>query len=157
MKWVDIDFNRAVWTMPETKTGKHEVPLTAEAAKVLKSRLDNRNGSDYVFPGRHGKEHLKDPMRQWRDILKNAGIENLRIHDLRRSLGSWQAATGASLSIIGKTLGHSRPETTAIYSRLEMQPVRAAMESATAAILLAAKPRKQRKAAGNVKSRCSGQ
>jgi integrase len=82
-------------------------------------------------------------MRQWRDILKAAGIENLRIHDLRRTMGSWQAATGASLPIIGKGLGHSRPETTAIYSRIDIEPVRAAMGTAATAMLAASKPAKK--------------
>ena len=78
-------------------------------------------------------------MRQWREILKRADIEDLRIHDLRRSLGSWQTITGASLQVVGKTLGHSRPETTAIYSRLSDNPVREAMQTATAAMLAEAK------------------
>jgi integrase len=147
MKWADVNLERGSWAIPQTKTGRHEVPLTVEAVKVLKQRHKARGDSEYVFPGRHERGHLQDPMRQWREILKRAGIENLRLHDLRRSLGSWQAATGASLSIIGKTLGHSRPETTAIYGRLESSPVRAAMETATAAILAAAvsKPAKKRK------------
>lgn len=146
MRWVDIDFDRAEWNLPQTKTGSHKVPLTAEAIKVLKRRRESKGDGEFVFPGRHGHGFLTDPMRQWRGILKRAGIDNLRIHDLRRSLGSWEAATGASLNIIGKTLGHSRPETTAIYSRLETAPVRAAMEAATSAILLAAQPKRRRRA-----------
>jgi len=140
MKWADVNLETGVWSIPETKTGRHTVPLTGAALDVLKHRHKERGEAEYVFPGLHGRGHLTDPMRQWREILKRAGIENLRIHDLRRSLGSWQAATGASLNIIGKTLGHSRPETTAIYGRLELSPVRAAMETATAAILAAAEP-----------------
>jgi integrase len=65
-------------------------------------------------------------------------LANLRIHDLRRSLGSWQALTGASLQIIGKSLGHTRPETTQIYSRLTLDPVRESVEKATEAIRVAA-------------------
>lgn len=137
MKWSDVNLERGSWAIPQTKTGRHEVPLTVEAVKVLKQRLEDRGDSEYVFPGRHERGHLQDPMRQWREILKRAGIENLRLHDLRRSLGSWEAATGASLQVIGRTLGHTRPETTQIYSRLEQAPVRAAMETATAAILAA--------------------
>lgn len=142
MKWADIDFQAAMWNIPATKTGKHSVPLTAEALKILKARKASGGDSEYVFPGRHGHGHLQDPMRQWREILARAGIADLHIHDLRRSMGSWQATTGASLTVIGKTLGHTRPETTAIYSRLETSPVRTAMETATAAILAAAKPTK---------------
>jgi integrase len=65
-------------------------------------------------------------------------IPDLRIHDLRRTLGSWQAKTGASLAIIGKSLNHKNHATTAIYARLDIDPVRASMERATAAMLTAA-------------------
>ena len=65
-------------------------------------------------------------------------ITDVRIHDLRRTLGSWQARTGASLSIIGKSLSHKSVQTTAIYSRLDIDPVRASVERATSAMLVAA-------------------
>jgi len=65
-------------------------------------------------------------------------IPDLRIHDLRRTLGSWQAKTGASLAIIGKSLNHKNMATTAIYARLDIDPVRESMARATSAMLLAA-------------------
>ena len=52
-------------------------------------------------------------------------------------MGSWQAATGASLSIIGKSLGHLNQGTTAIYARLDLDPVRQAVDKAAAAMLAA--------------------
>lgn len=140
MRWEDINLERGIWTLPKTKTGKHEVPLTIEALEVLRRRhKEAAEDAVYVFPGRHGSGHLTDPMRQWREILKRAGIKDLRIHDLRRSLGSWQAITGASLPIIGKSLGHRRAETTTIYARLSDDPVRASMTTATAAMMAAAR------------------
>ena len=68
-------------------------------------------------------------------LLKRAEITDLHIHDLRRTLGSWQAATGASLLVIGRTLAHTNPSTTAIYARLNLDPVRKAIETATRAML----------------------
>jgi integrase len=65
-------------------------------------------------------------------------IHDLRIHDLRRSLGSWQAKTGASLAIIGKSLSHKTAQATAIYARLDLDPVRESVERATSAMLAAA-------------------
>jgi integrase len=65
-------------------------------------------------------------------------MPDLRIHDLRRTLGSWQAKTGASLAIIGKSLNHKNVATTAIYARLDLDPVRASVNTATAAIMQAA-------------------
>lgn len=71
--------------------------------------------------------------------LKRAGIAGLRIYDLRRSLGSWQAKTGASLAIIGKSLGHKTASATMSYARPDQDPVRATMERATTEILKAGK------------------
>lgn len=140
MRWENVDLQRGVWFLPKTKTGRHEVPLTVEAIEVLKRRKDANGDSEFVLPGHHGREHLRDPMTGWRAILERAGIDDLRIHDLRRSLGSWQAITGASLPVIGKTLGHSQPSTTAVYSRLSDDPVRSAMGTATATMMKLAKP-----------------
>jgi integrase len=64
-------------------------------------------------------------------------IDDLRIHDLRRTLGSWQAKQGASLAIIGKSLNHKSQQATAIYARLDLDPVRTSVNNATAAMLQA--------------------
>lgn len=65
-------------------------------------------------------------------------MTDLRIHDLRRTLGSWQAKTGASLPIIGRSLNHKSQQATAIYARLDLDPVRESIQTATAAMLDAA-------------------
>jgi integrase len=67
-----------------------------------------------------------------------ARLAELRLHDLRRSLGSWQAILGASLPIVGRSLGHKSPSATAIYARLDIDPVRESVERATSAMLVAA-------------------
>lgn len=143
MRWEDIDFTGTRWRIPETKSGQVVVvPLVPLAVETLRKLQELGDGSEWVFPAvRHGKRGLPflvDPMPAWRRLCKRAGLENLRIHDLRRSLGSWQALTGASLPVIGKSLGHTRPETTAIYSRLTLDPVRESVERATEAIRVAA-------------------
>lgn len=106
---------------------------------ILKSRQASENPSPFVFPSSTSASgHLEEPKRGWQRIIERANIKDLRIHDLRRSLGSWQASTGASLSIIGKSLGHKNVATTAIYARLNLDPVRESVETATAAMLEAA-------------------
>lgn len=141
MRWDDLTLSkqRNEWRIPKTKSGRpHSLPLTLEAVKILKRRLnDAGENAVYVFPGEGKKGHLREPKKAWKRVLKAAGIKDLRIHDLRRTLGSWQVATGASLAIVGRTLAHSNPSTTAIYARLNLDPVRAAMETATKAMLLA--------------------
>jgi integrase len=141
MRWEQVNLNTNIWIIPQTKNGEpHTVPLVEMAIEILKQRKKNQiNGNPWVFPGNSRAGHMVDPKKAWARILKRANIENLRIHDLRRSLGSWQATTGASLSIIGKTLAHKNVNTTAIYARLNIDPVRDAMQRATQAMLEAAK------------------
>ncbi|HPF34066.1 MAG TPA: tyrosine-type recombinase/integrase [Candidatus Krumholzibacteria bacterium] len=136
MRWDQLNLEAGTWRIPDTKSGdSHTVPLVTSALAVLRSRLPDARKSPWVFPGPGRTGHLVESRAAWVRILKRAGIEDLRIHDLRRTMGSWQAATGASLPIIGKTLAHKTPTTTMIYSRLDIDPVREAMEKATAAIL----------------------
>jgi integrase len=91
------------------------------------------------FPALTGKTgHLVEPKKAWKRLLDRAGLSNLRIHDLRRTLGSWQAKTGASLLVIGKSLNHKSTQSTAIYARLDLEPVRESINLATTAMLNAA-------------------
>lgn len=139
MRWDDIDMVGRMWRIPMTKNGRPQyVPLEDEEIAILERRKEA--GGEWVFPGRGTKGHLVDPKKAWRRILKRANAErakrneppltDLRIHDLRRTLGSFMADTGASLQIIGKTLGHTNQATTAIYARLSLDPVRQAKRAA---------------------------
>lgn len=110
---------------------------TEEAVILLQQRKETAT-SEFVFPGTGRTGHITEPKSGWRRIRERAGIANLRPHDLRRTLGSWQARTGASLAIIGKSLNHKSPQATAIYARLDLDPVRASVEKATKAMLEAA-------------------
>lgn len=137
MQWSQISFDRAEWRIPTTKNGEPQtVTLTAEAMEIL--RLRQGNGSVWVFPGTGETGHIVEPKKGWRRVLNRAGIADLRIHDLRRTLGSWQAKTGASLAIVGKSLNHKSHSTTAIYARLDLDPVRESVDRATGAMLAAA-------------------
>ena len=140
MRWEDVSFYRAEWRIEETKNGTPQtVTLSPEAMEVLKNRkLEEK--SVFVFPSERSSAsgHLQNPKKAWKRVLDRAGLSNLRIHDLRRTLGSWQAKQGASLAIIGKSLNHKNPSTTAIYARLDLDPVRDSVNSATSAMLVAA-------------------
>lgn len=134
MRWDQINLEVGLWIIPKTKNGSsHTIPVVQQALEILKNRYENKI-SEWVFPSNSKSGHLEDPKKAWRRILKRAKINDLRIHDLRRSLGSWQASTGASLAIIGKTLAHRNVSTTAIYARLNIDPVRDAMNKATQAM-----------------------
>jgi len=137
MRFADVDLARAVWTIrsSDSKNGKPVyVPLVPEALEVIRSRLFAAGDREYVFPGRHGKGYLTDPKRPLAVVFKAAGFTDVRLHDLRRTFGSWQAANGSSELLIGKSLGHSNTAATKVYARLTLGPVRASVERATNAM-----------------------
>jgi integrase len=108
-----------------------------QAIEILNDRRAKTN-SEWVFPSDGSASgHLADPKKAWQRILARAEIKDLRIHDLRRSLGSWQASTGASGYVIGKSLGHKSQQATQIYARLNLDPVRESVERATQAMMAA--------------------
>jgi integrase len=140
MRWADLDLHNALWTVPGevSKNGSAmAIPLTAIAIDILQARAGVSN--TWVFPAKSVSGHMVDPKKAWKAVLATAGLEDLRIHDLRRSLGSWAAIHGASLAIIGAALGHKSTDATRIYARLTMDPVREAMEKATNAMMAAVK------------------
>lgn len=138
MRKSEVDLDEGVWWLPMTKNGTSQnVTLSPEAVAVLRKIVDATD-SEFVFPGTGKTGHLVEPKKAWARILKKAELDDLRIHDLRRTLGSWQAKTGASLTIIGKSLNHKTHQATAIYARLDLDPVRASVNTATAAMLQAA-------------------
>jgi integrase len=142
MKWADVDLAAGYWRIAENKSGSVVVvPLVAPAVAILAARKETTNGCPWVFPGRRD-DHLKEPDKAWSRIVARAGLADLRIHDLRRSLGSWMAGQNVSLTIIGKVLGHKSPQATAVYARLAMDPQRQAMDAATTAMLTAGKQTK---------------
>jgi integrase len=132
MRWEDLDFSINEWRIPDTKNGEPvRIPLIEQALEVLTSRLCLKESTPWVFPSMDSKSgHLESPKAAWKRILDRAGLKNLRIHDLRRTCGSYQAIAGVSLVVIGKSLGHKSPQSTAIYARLSNDPVREGMKAA---------------------------
>jgi integrase len=137
MKFEDVDLSRAVWSIPSSdsknKSPVH-VPLVPEAVEIIHSRLTTAGGREWVFPGRHGRGHLTDVRKPVAKVFKAAGLEDVHLHDLRRTFGSWQAANGSSELVIGKSLGHRNSRSTAVYARLTLDPVRHSVERATEAM-----------------------
>ena len=112
-----------------TKSGRpHYVPLSEEAREILRS-LPREEGNPYVFQGTKPGRHLVNIDKPWRRVRAAAGIEDVRLHDLRRTMGSWLAQAGNSLHLIGRVLNHSTPSTTQVYARFGDDHVRAAIES----------------------------
>src|SRR5262249_40740399 len=115
-RWSDIDLGQRTWRLPMTKAGRsHLLPLPEPAVGILEA-LPSRGQSDWVFPGDGASGHLVEPKKAWQRIRQRAGVPDVRIHDLRRTLGSWLAASGYSLPLIGRALNHTNVNTTAVYA-----------------------------------------
>ncbi len=128
MEWTHVSLSEGVWRIPDTKAGRpHIIPLPAPLIQLL-GQLPRVPSNPFVFPGRHHHGHLVNIDKAWSRIRRLAKLDDVRVHDLRRTLGSWLAGTGASLPLIGKVLNHTQPATTAIYARLDLIPVRQALE-----------------------------
>lgn len=137
MRWAHINWQRAEWSIPgsETKNGKPLTVMLTPAALALLERRRAEAVSEFVFPGRGRKGHLVEPKLGWKRILQRAGIQDLRIHDLRRTFGAYQAGAGSSLLIIGKSLGHTSTAATAVYARLDTSPIRMSVNRGVDAML----------------------
>jgi len=134
IKWSYIDFHNNMLYLPETKNGESQrIPLTNQAIELLNEiRETQAKQSEYVFASNRNKSgHINSLKTFWTKVLQEAKLDNLRIHDLRRTMGSYQAITGSSLHIIGKSLGHKSTQSTEIYARLNLDSVRSSMQKAT--------------------------
>jgi integrase len=127
-RWADIDLDQRIWRLPVTKAGRsHLLPLPTPVVDIFRS-LPSNGKSDWVFPGWGSSGHLTEPKMVWQRIRTRAGVPDVRIHDLRRTLGSWLSGQGYNLQLIGKALNHSSVSTTQIYARLDINPLREALE-----------------------------
>ena len=125
MKWAHVDLGAKVWTKPTTKTGEpHRAPLSAPAMEVI--ACQPRNG-DYVFATSTGRP-FTDIKKQWQTIRTAAGIEDVRLHDLRHSAASVLASDGESLKIIGELLRHKDAKSTNRYAHVNQRAARAAAD-----------------------------
>ena len=137
MSWHDIKLDLRLWIIPGEQSKNNEpmvVPLVDQIVEIL-SRRKSETSSVYVFPGTGKTGHLVEPKKAWKSLLKRAGLDNsTRLHDLRRTMGSWQAITGSSTKLIGASLGHKTEAATAVYARLTIDPIRESMEKAVKAM-----------------------
>jgi integrase len=139
-RWQDIVLDDNRWDVPDPKGEPYTIALAPEVITIFRNRLKNREGNNiWVFPSFGRTGHIVDLKSRWKELLKRAGIENLRQHDLRRTYASWQAKQGTSLQIVSKSLGHASTAATEIYSRLDLEPVRESVTTAVAQMVKASK------------------
>ena len=129
LRWNQVSFERMelAFGEGESKTGRKTVVLNSSALAILHS-IPRLPDNPYVIYGRIKGQYLTDFQKPWRRIRKQAGLDDVRIHDLRHTFASFAAGQNNSLHIIGKLLGHSQAQTTARYAHLADNPVRKATD-----------------------------
>ena len=133
LRWEHVALDAGELRLPDSKTGARAVPLPPEAVQILSS-LPRIDGNPWVIPGRKPGTPLRNVDEAWRMIRERAGLEDVRLHDLRHSWASRALALGEALPVIGKLLGHSRMETTARYAHLARDSAQEAAECVAGSI-----------------------
>ncbi|REJ79726.1 MAG: DUF4102 domain-containing protein [Acidobacteria bacterium] len=139
LRWQDVDFERREIRLPDSKTGAKALPLTAPVAQLL-AAAEHLEGNPYVITGKRPGAALVGLPKVWGRIRAAAGLEDVRLHDLRHNFGSSAVSSGQSLYITGKLLGHKQQSTTQRYAHLREDPVRDAAESIAGDIAAALGP-----------------
>jgi integrase len=127
--WAQFDLDRRIWTKASSETKQrreHRVPYSSAVAEILEQRRGKAAGAQ-VFPGSFGAP-LRDVRRTWISVCQNAGLHDVRLHDLRHTFASLLASSGQSLLVVGELLGHSNTQTTKRYAHLYDDTLRTAAE-----------------------------
>lgn len=128
LKWEYL--REGMMILPDSKTGRRHIPLPPMVKDVL-AALPRLPDNPYVIAGEVEGQHLTDLQRPWRRIRKLAGLEHVRIHDLRHTYASHALASGLDLVMVGKLLGHSQYQTTMRYIHLQDGQIREAAARVT--------------------------
>lgn len=128
LQWREVDFDNRVLRLEDSKTGQKILPLNAGALMLL-SEQPRTEGTDCVFPATKGNGHFLGTPKIWRRVRSAAGLEDVRLHDLRHSFASVAVSMGASLPIIGALLGHRDAATTQRYAHLHDDPLRSTTDA----------------------------
>lgn len=131
-KWDQFDLPRRAWRVPTTKAGKpRSVPLSEDAIKIIDD-LPRWKDCPYLIPNPATKKPYTSVFHAWDKARKQAGLGDVRMHDLRHSAASNMANSGQSLYTVGKVLGHSQPRTTQRYAHLSNETLVAAANAGAA-------------------------
>ena len=140
-QWSQVDLERGILFLADSKTGKKPIYLSAAAQAVL-ATLPRIEGNPHIIAGAKDAAPRADLKKPWAAVKRAADLEGVRLHDLRHSFASVGAGASMGLPIIGKLLGHSQATTTARYAHLDADPLRRAVDTIGATISAAMEGKK---------------
>jgi integrase len=128
LRWDEVNLEAGTISLSPRACGAKgkgaTMALSERALEILRERRDGGKGSVYVFPSAASKTgHIQEAKSAWARICKRAGLVDLRVHDLRRTLGAWLTSVGAPTALTMKALGHSTLAAAQVYQRLDLEPV----------------------------------
>lgn len=133
-KWEDFDMERTSWRIPNTKAGKARIVPLSDTATALLTKLKKKKRSPYAFANPITLKPYKSIYYSWHTARKEAGLDDVRIHDLRHSFASFLVNAGRSLYEVQTLLGHTQIKTTQRYAHLSTTSLRAASNEVSLAV-----------------------
>lgn len=127
LKWSEVDFERGLLVLADSKTGRSVRPLAAAAINLL-TKIEHEEGSEFVFPADRGEGHFQGTKTLWPKIVKAAKLDGVTPHTLRHTMGAIATSSGEALAMTGAILGHANMRSTMIYAHVAMDPSKLAAD-----------------------------
>lgn len=150
-RWEWVNMERFTIDLPDSKTGKKPIYLSAAAIALLDEQRDATRDPDspFILPGRTRGKPLNNLSKPWARVCERIGLTGVRLHDLRHTAASVAVGTGATLPLIGKLLGHRQAQTTQRYAHVDADPALVAANQLGDAMTSAMSGQKGRGASGS--------
>lgn len=139
LKWSELDFERGLLMLEDSKTGRSMRPL-GTAALTLLMQIQRTEDSEFVFPADSGEGYFQGTKTPWAQAVKKAELPGVTPHTLRHTIGSMAISTGEAMALTGAILGHANPRSTAIYAHIQYEPARKAANRVSRKIAAALAP-----------------
>ena len=125
LRWSEVSGDALA--LADSKTGPRSVPLNAQARRIIERQP--RGESAFVFPSPQNPNRPRGPeLPLWYSVRREAGIEDVRLHDLRHSFASHAVMNGVPVPVVSRLLGHSDVRMTLRYAHLADKDIEAAAE-----------------------------
>ena len=134
LKWSDLSQDHSSARLADSKTGAKTIQFSGDAQKVLQ-QIPKASGNPYIIVGKIKNACLVNLQKPWNKVRCEAGIPDVRLHDLRHTYASYGAMSGISLTIIGKALGHQQTSTTDRYAHFDSDPIAIANEQISSRLM----------------------